>query len=71
MARQSEFEEAQQLLIESYEGIKKLEASRPIFARNLLRETLQRFVDLYAAWDKPEEAAKWQSKLDEHVEASK
>jgi tetratricopeptide (TPR) repeat protein len=71
LTRQSKFEEAQPLLIESYEGIKKLEGSRPIVARTLLSESLQRFVDLYTAWDKPDESARWQSKLDEHVEASK
>ncbi len=66
LARQSKFEEAQPLLTESYEGLRKLESSRPIVARTLLSDNLQRIVDMFTDWDKPEEAAKWQSRLDEH-----
>ena len=40
--------------------------SRPIppHAKNNLRDALERLVQLYTAWDKPAEAAKWQTMLD-------
>ncbi len=37
----------------------------PLERKIRLTESLQRLVDLYASWNKPAEAAIWQTKLDE------
>jgi hypothetical protein len=39
-------------------------ASIPPAAQPRLAEALRRLVDLYTAWDKPDEAAKWQAELE-------
>ena len=40
------------------------EDSIPSKWKHRLTEAFQRLIDLYTAWDKPEEAAKWQAILD-------
>ena len=43
--------------------MKDREAKIPPAAKSRLSEAIRRLVDLYTAWDKPEEAAKWRAKL--------
>ena len=40
------------------------EAKIPANAKSRLTEAVQRLIDLYTAWDKPDEAAKWKEMLD-------
>lgn len=56
--------EAEPLLTGGYEGMKQREAVIPPGARSRLTEALQRLVDLYTLWAKPDDAAKWQQVLD-------
>ncbi len=48
--------------------MKEREANIPAAAKTRLSEAIRRLVDLYTAWDKPEEAAKWREKLEEDKE---
>ena len=41
------------------------EAKIPPTAKTRLPEAIQRLVDLYVAWEKPEQAAEWQKQLDQ------
>ena len=45
--------------------MKEREAKIPPAAKTRLPEAIRRLVDLYTAWDKPEEAAKWRAILEE------
>ena len=67
LAGQKKFQEAEPLLVEGYSGMKEREANIPSAAKTRLAEAIRRLVDLYTAWDKPEEAAKWQAVLEESV----
>jgi hypothetical protein len=70
LAGQKKFAEAEPLLVEGYSGMQEREAQIPANAKVRLTEALQRLVDLYTAWDKPDEAGKWQKKLDESKAAA-
>ena len=63
-AAQKNFTEAEGLLIDGYEGMKAREETIPVEGRTRPTEALKRLVDLYTAWGKPDEAARWQQKLD-------
>ena len=63
--------EAEPLLVQGYEGMQQREAAIPPEGKIRLTEALQRLVDLYTAWGKPEEVAKWQEKLDAPKGAAK
>ena len=66
LAGQEKFAEAQSLLVDGYNGLKDSEEGIPKHRRGeVLADALKRLVDLYEAWDKPEESAKWRVKLDE------
>jgi serine/threonine protein kinase/Tfp pilus assembly protein PilF len=71
LAGQKKFEEAEPLLLEGYSGMKEREAKIPANAKVRLTEALQRLVDIYTAWDKPEEAVKWQAVLKESADKPK
>lgn len=58
------FDEAEPLLIEGYEGMKVREDKIPAAGKVRLTEAIQRLVDLYTAWEKPEEAAKWKAVIE-------
>ena len=65
LAGQKKFPEAEPLLLEGYSGMKDREAKIPP-ARNIrVAEAVRRLVDLYIAWDKPDEAEKWRTKVEE------
>ena len=68
LAGQKKFQEAEPLLVEGYEGMKEREANIPPAAKTRLAEAIRRLVDLYTAWDRPEEVAKWQTILEESTE---
>jgi serine/threonine protein kinase/tetratricopeptide (TPR) repeat protein len=61
---QQKYAEAEPLLVQGYTGLKKHETTIPGSARGNLVEALQRLVQLYDAWDKPAEAAKWRTELE-------
>jgi len=61
---QKKYAAAEPLLMQGYAGMKEQQARIPPEARARFVEALQRLVKLYEAWDKPEDAAKWQAELD-------
>ena len=65
LAGQKKFQEAEPLLVEGYSGMKEREAKIPAAGKTRLPEAIRRLVDLYTAWEMPEQAAEWQKKLDE------
>ena len=48
-----------------YEGMKQRETKSPANGKIRLTETVERLVQLYNAWGKEDEAAKWRKKLQE------
>jgi hypothetical protein len=44
--------------------MKEREANIPPAAQTRLPEAIHRLIDLYTAWDKPEEAEKWRTELE-------
>ncbi len=57
------FAEAEPLLTAGYDGMKQRQATIPPAYTAHLTEALQRLVDLYTGWDKPDQVAKWQAQL--------
>jgi len=70
LAGQKKFPEAEPLLVQGYDGLKECESKIPPQGKARLTEALQRLVDLYTAWDKPDEAAKWKQQLEDHQAAA-
>jgi serine/threonine protein kinase/tetratricopeptide (TPR) repeat protein len=58
---QKKYAEAEPLLLEGYEGMKQRADKIPVGAKPHLAEALERLVQLYEAWGKPDEAAKWRA----------
>jgi serine/threonine protein kinase/tetratricopeptide (TPR) repeat protein len=56
---------AEPLLRQGYEGMKQHAAKIPAHSKVHLTEALERLVQLYEAWDKKDEAAKWRKKLND------
>ncbi len=69
LAGQRKFGDAEPLLIGGYEGLKRREGKIPPASKARLTEALERLVDLYTAWEKPDEAAKWRKQLEQHKAA--
>jgi hypothetical protein len=65
LAGQKKFNDAEPLLLEGYQGMKEREESIRDYARVRLTNSIERLVELYTAWEKPDEASKWQKLLDE------
>ena len=64
MTSQTNYTQAETLLLKAYEGFKKRDRERPSAARaKPIRETVERIIQLYEAWGKPEQAAEWKQKL--------
>jgi hypothetical protein len=62
---QKKYADAERLLLQGYEGMKQRVAKIPQpFKQVRLTETLEWLVQLYDAWDRPEEAAKWRKELE-------
>jgi len=56
--QQGDFDKAQSLLIEAFEGRRiKLNETHPH-----TQESVKNLIELYEAWNKPEEAEKWKAK---------
>jgi serine/threonine-protein kinase len=62
---QKQYAEAEPLLLAGYEGMKQRQATIPAHAKKYLTESLDRLVQLYDAWGKPEQANEWRQKLDQ------
>jgi hypothetical protein len=62
---QKKYAEAEPLVLAGYEGMKQREATIPAGAKKYLTEALERLVQLYDAWGKPEQAQKWRKELEE------
>ena len=60
---QKKYAEAEPLLLAGYQGMKTREATIPAVEKIGLTEAVERLVQLYVAWDKPAEVAKWRAKL--------
>jgi eukaryotic-like serine/threonine-protein kinase len=61
---QKKYADAEPLLLEGYEGMKQPETKIPGWVKQTrLTETLERLVQLYDAWAKPDEAARWRAEL--------
>jgi hypothetical protein len=61
---QKKYADGESLLLRGYEGLKKREDTIPSQFRDAwLRYVLERMVQLYDAWNKPDEAEKWRAKL--------
>ena len=69
---QKKYAEAEPYLIEGYKGGKALIDAYRVFGGDPglvlpmlpIKETVERLVQLYEAWDKPDEAAKWRKELE-------
>jgi tetratricopeptide (TPR) repeat protein len=60
---QKKYAEAEPLLLSGYEGMKRREQTMPPDRNITLREAIERVVQLYEAWGKPEKAAVWKARL--------
>ena len=61
---QKKYADAEPLLRAAYEGMKRREPRMPPYAKRQLTEALERLVQLYDAWGKPDEAAKRRQELE-------
>ena len=60
---QGHFAEAESLIVGGYEGMKACEAKIPSRSKYHLSDAEELVVRLYEAWDKPDQAKAWASKL--------
>ncbi len=61
---QEKYAEAESFLLQSYAGMAQREAKIPVKIRHdRLTEGVERLVQLYDAWGKPDQAAQWRAKL--------
>jgi tetratricopeptide (TPR) repeat protein/tRNA A-37 threonylcarbamoyl transferase component Bud32 len=65
LARQKRYAEAEPLLLAGHEGLEARARTVPPQAQHSLTEALERLVQLYDAWGKPEQAAAWRQKLEQ------
>jgi len=61
---QEKYPDAEPLLVQGYEGMKTREDKIPAQVKFRLTEGLERLVNLYEAWGKPEEASRWKKELE-------
>src|SRR5262249_6556941 len=61
---QQKRDEAEPLLVQGYEGMKQRAAKIPLGGRPRLAEALERLVQLYDAWGKPDKATRWRRELE-------
>jgi hypothetical protein len=64
LVMQKKYAEAQPLLLAAYEGLKQRQAGLPLEGRGSLTRAATRLVQLYQAWGKTDQAARWQEVLD-------
>ena len=65
LAKQGRYAEAETLLKAGYNGIKERESKISVMNRFRLVQAVERALELYETWGKPDEAARWQAKLAE------
>jgi hypothetical protein len=68
---QKKYADAEPLLLAGYEGMKEREARIPARGKVPLTEALERLVQLYDAWGKPERAKEWRQKLEQAKTSTK
>jgi hypothetical protein len=61
---QQKYEEAEPLLRDGYEGLKKRQTQLPKGEKVRLNEAAKRLVQLYTVWGKTGEAARWQKEVE-------
>jgi serine/threonine protein kinase/tetratricopeptide (TPR) repeat protein len=61
---QKQYEGAEKLLVAAYEGMKQREATIPPIRKVCLTRTAERLAQLYDAWGKPGDAARWRKESD-------
>jgi eukaryotic-like serine/threonine-protein kinase len=67
---QKKYGEAEPLLLAGYRGMREREAKFPQAGKVRLTEALERLVQLYDAWEKKDEAAKWRKELQSRNDAA-
>ena len=65
LVAQKKYPEAEPLLLQAYEGLQTRLSAIPRDKQTCLTECLERLVELYTAWEKPADAAKWREELAE------
>lgn len=65
LSGQMKFADAEPLLLLGYEGMMKHESKNPANTKPRRAEGLERLIQLYETWDKPEAAEKWRAYRDE------
>jgi serine/threonine protein kinase len=63
LSDQAKYADAEDLLLESQEGLEDLVAELPRTARSEMTRCMERLVSLYDAWNKPADAATWRRRL--------
>ncbi len=63
---QAKYAEAEPLLLAGYEGLKPQDAKTPADEKACFSQAMERLVQLYTEWAKPDQAAAWQQKIDEY-----
>jgi hypothetical protein len=67
---QQQYAAAEPLLVSGYQGLKQRDATIPAEDQVRLTDALERLVQLYEAWGKKDEAAKWRQELEAMRNAS-
>ena len=62
-----DFEAAESLVLESYEGLKQQTYQLPEHEKRRVADAAERVVKLYEAWNKPDKAAEWKKIRSERV----
>jgi|GEM_PF-1099764 len=63
LLKQKKFADAEPLLVSGHKGMEEREEKIPAKGQFLLTEALERLIQLYETWGKPEQAAKWKAKF--------
>jgi hypothetical protein len=68
---QKKYAEAEPLLLEGYEGMKRREKTIPPEGTICLPEAIDRLIELDTVTSRPEEAEKWQAERAKYLSAKK
>jgi len=63
LALQKKYDEAEPLLLSAYQGLQKRAAEMPSGFEESITKAMERLADLYQAWGKKEEAARWRKEM--------
>jgi len=64
LLREKKYAEAEPLLLAGYRGLRQRQAKIPPQEQSCIATALERIVNLYEAWGKTDEAARWRQELD-------